>query len=225
MSARKTNAKGRAPRGEEHLPAEFFASVAEGDEESREARLHLERCRACSRRRQAALALREARLGGELEPVPQVARRRAELLFDRWRAERTAPRPSALAVAWGRLRVLLAPDFGTGLTAAGVALRGGATTVRCRLAGGEHQLDLEWMPRSRSWSLRGRVTVQGESAGRGGRLRLVLEPKGGEPIEVRPNGRGFFGPVRMSDPGVRLTLVSDRRSYRSTWLPGGKSKR
>ena len=180
---------------------------------------HARGCKACRGLWQAAQVVAVAARPGALEPVPGPVRRRAEAAFQP-KAKRA---PIAARIGFARLRLAAAlTPFGWGgdaLAAPGV--RGATAARRCTLEGGDYRIDLEWIPEGGNWKLRGRLA----GASQGAAPRLLLELGRGQPRRVRPGPRGFFGPVALRSPEVRLTLETAARSYRSTWVPSAPRAR
>lgn len=178
----------------------------------REAERHALRCSPCRALRESARILVRAARPGMFETVPLAARRRAEAAFLPGRKP-TRPRDSA---PLGRLRVVGASGL---LERAGLSstagIRGAAGERHCRLEGGAHRIDLEWMQEGSSWQLRGRVASEPGAA----MPRLLLELAAGGLRRIAPGPRGFFGPVRMSRPELRVRLETSSRQFRSRWIP------
>ncbi len=178
---------------------------------------HARACTPCRRIQEAARLVRLAALPGAFEPVPKAVRRRAEAAFAMVPARATAP------AGFARLRLLM--DSGAfhreRMSSPGAAVRGEPRTRNCTLEGGPFRIDLEWLPEGDAWSLRGRVAVAKEVAA----PRLLFETRHGRPRRVVPGPRGFFGPVALLSPEVRVTLESKARSFRSAWVPPARRAR
>lgn len=180
---------------------------------ARDLERHARTCASCRASREGARVLVCAAQPGVFEPVPPTARRRAEAAFVRGRRPESRVARTGSASMLGRLRIVL--PTGRPAVAFASGMRGAETERRCTLEGGAHRIDLEWMPEGAAWSLRGRV-----AAGRGEKLsKLVLELAAGGSRRVAPGPRGFFGPVRLARPELRLRLETAARSFRSPWVP------
>lgn len=186
-------------------------------------------CPACAQKAVGAQRLARARGILDLETPPAASRRRARKLFAATRMvvnPAASPLPAERPRSFARLRVI--PGFaanaavaGGGSFVASPALRraGAEPLRRCALEGGRWRLELEWTPLDRAWAIRGRVVDLAASAKRGDGPAVRLESGGGgdHPVTVGP--RGFFGPLRVSAPELRVTLEDEGRSFRSPWLP------
>ncbi len=187
---------------------------------------HRAGCPACTATAGVAERVSRAVDFSDLPPVPPTLRRTAEGLF----GPAVLPTSSAPAVgvttpAFGRLRLITpSPAFAPGFAAAAAGVRrAGELLRRCALEGGPWRLELEWTPHDRAWHLRGRVV--GLDAGAAIAARFTLEGAGISVRRVRPGPRGFFGPVLLTSPEVRITLVGGEKSFRSPWLPRAPRRR
>ncbi len=182
---------------------------------------HRAACPACARLAAAAERTVRAVHYSDLPPVPAALRRVAEGMFA----------PSSIrsrdiivpATTLGRMRLVTAmPAFASGAAGVGVR-RAGETLRRCALEGGSWRLELEWTPGDRSWQLRGRVL--GAAGDAALPPAFTLESADPRARRVQPGPRGFFGPVRIPSPEVRVTLVGGEKSFRSPWLPRAPRRR
>lgn len=165
----------------------------------------------------------------ELPPVPATLRRAAERLFGPTvsvvPAAISAPNAGVTIFPLGRLRLIApSPAYTSGFApSAGGVRRAGESLRRCALEGGPWRLELEWTPHDRAWHLRGRVV--GVDADDATAARFTLEGAGISVRRVRPGPRGFFGPILLTSPEVRITLVRGEKSFRSPWLPRAPRRR
>jgi hypothetical protein len=180
-------------------------------------------CPACARL--AAVAARAARAVdfSDLPAVPVALRRAAERMVG-GAADRDA-RLTVPAAAFGRMRLITAmPAFASASGMAGVGVRRTAEALRrCALEGGSWRLELEWTPQDRAWQLRGRVVDTDDSGAVS--PTFTLESTDPRARRVQPGPRGFFGPLRIPSPEVRVTLVGGEKSFRSPWLPRAPRRR
>lgn len=220
----------RPPVDPKHPVAERWwarATGALGRAEARRLDEHRVACTACAKRAAGAERLARARGLFDLEAPPVAARRRARKLFIETRtagpplARSASSRVPALRLpSFGRLRVVHAFGAGGGATLAGATRRAGAETLRrCALEGGTWRLEIEWTPLDRAWAIRGRIVDLGVPARRGSAPAVRIESAGGPERAVRVGPRGFFGPVRVAAPELRVRLEDASRSFRSPWLP------
>jgi len=202
----------RAVPPDKHPSSETLVSWALGALPTSEARKlvrHSLRCGRCDGLAKASVVLVRAASPDLFESVPGPARRRAAAAFA---SLRTPAATGRMPPGTGRMRVVLFPPISaTGPAVASV--RGEAGEKRCRLDAGDHRIDLEWMFDGSGWTSRGRF--EGESRG----TALEVEPRTGRSRRIRPGVRGFFGPIHLASPGLRVRLVTPSRAYRSPWLP------
>jgi hypothetical protein len=217
----------------EHPPAERWWAWAAGETKPSERRrldAHRRGCVPCRRLATGALRLAGARGLLDLEAPPAAVRRRIRDLFETVRAPSSGKAVAGLAPArvptFSRLRLAAgAGGFPGTATAWGNAYAsatrrsGGEPLRRCALEGGAWRLELEWTPLDRAWAIRGRVVSTDAPSGRGVPPALRLESGDGRSRRMRPGPRGFFGPVRIPGPELRVTLEEGGRSFRSPWLP------
>ncbi len=206
-----------------------LATGAPGKAVARRLDGHRLACAACAQRAAGAERLARARGILDLEPPPAASRRRARQLFavTRMAAKFAASPVSAVRPpSFARLRVIRgfeanAPAAGGGSFVSSRAMRraGAEPLRRCALEGGSWRLELEWTPLDRAWAIRGRVVDLAASVRRGDAPAVRLESGGGGDHPVRVGPRGFFGPLRVSAPELRVTLEDEGRSFRSPWLP------
>lgn len=191
----------------------LWALGALEEDSAKAAESHARACATCRGFQDAARSVLLAAFPGMFEPVPRAVRRLAEGAF----ATAWARVPAKFTTGFARLRLARASEAFNGgddaLAASG--LRGEVGAHRCTLEGGAHRIDLEWMPEGGAWKLRGRVAT----AKQGATPRLLFEFRRGRPRRVVPGPRGFFGPIALASPEVRVTLESTTRSFRSVWVP------
>ena len=204
-----------------------------GRAEARRLEAHRLACAVCARRAAGAERLAGARAALELEAPPAAARRRARELFT---ARRATPTPQAKSVstrvparrlpAFARLRLVrglargaFAAATGTGGAAFATRRAAAEPLRRCALEGGTWRLELEWTSLDRAWAIRGRIVDLRAPGARGGAPAMRLEAADGAARAVAIGPRGFFGPVRVPAPELRVTLEDADRSFRSPWLP------
>jgi len=182
---------------------------------------HRDACPACARLAAAAERTVRATDFSDLPAIPAALRRAAEEMFAPVSIRSRGLRVPAVTL--GRMRLVTAmPAFAAGAAGAGVR-RAGETLRRCALEGGSWRLELEWTPRDHSWQLRGRVLgTDGVGA-----VPPVFTLESADPRarRVQPGPRGFFGPVSIPSPEVRVTLVGGEKSFRSPWLPRAPRRR
>ena len=210
-----------------HPAAERWWARATGVLDRAEARrldAHRLACPACAQQAAGAERLARARGTFDLETPPAAARRRARELFDETRRTPAPPAKSASTrvPAFARLRVVHAFAAGGAGSHAFATRRAGAGAEplrRCALEGGTWRLELEWTPLDGAWAIRGRVVDLGAPARRGGGPSVRLESADGAKRALSVGPRGFFGPMRVLAPELRVTLEDASRSFRSPWLP------
>ena len=218
-----------APVPVEHPPADRWWVLALGSpDKSAGRRLAAPRlgCSACGQKAVGAERLANARRLLDLETPPAASRSLARKLFAATRMvlnPAASPAPTQRPPSFVRLRVI--PRFkaaagGRSFVSSSVLRRAAAEPLRrCALEGGRWRLELEWTPLDRAWAIRGRVVDLASSAGRGAGPAVRLQSAGGgdHPVTIGP--RGFFGPLRVTAPELRVTLDEGGRSFRSPWLP------